>query len=366
MKPIALSSFQLENFKAVRSSGRLKLTPLTAFIGHNGSGKSSLVEALETVRTLTLQGLDQAMIPWHGFEYIHNRAKAKARSHSSGPTPMIFTFQGRSGAPFKAKIEIRADEQYDSISVTGYRASTSSAKLQDKANFITEDGIIDPSLKKFVAPWQFLRLDPESMTKPLPQRRSVKSIRLNSNGANIAEYLLSIRDMDMDAFDGIIETLKVVLPYALDLQPAVTSELDRKVYLTLAESNIDLKLPSWLLSTGTLRILALLAVLRHPVPPPLLVIEEIENGLDPRTIQLLVEEMRYFVESGLGQIIITTHSPYFLDLLTLSQIVVVERNDEGAPQFIRPDSKETLEKWGRNFAPGKLYTMGALNRNGAL
>jgi predicted ATPase len=366
MKKIALSSFHLKNFKAVRNSGRLKLTPLTAFIGHNGSGKSSLVEALETVQTLVLQGLDQAMIPWHGFEYIHNRAKGKTRTKSSSPGPMSFSFQGRLDTPFKAKIEISADEQYDHILVTGYKASTSSTKLQDRANFITEDGIIDPSLKKFVTRWQFLRLDPDSMTEPLPQRRSVKSVRLNSNGSNIAEYLLSIRDMDMGAFDGIIETLKVVLPYALDIRPAVTSELDRKVYLTLAESNIDLKLPSWLLSTGTLRILALLAVLRHPVPPPLLVIEEIENGLDPRTIQLLVEEMRYFVESGLGQIIITTHSPYFLDLLTLSQIVVVERNDEGAPQFIRPDSKETLEKWGRNFAPGKLYTMGALSRKDAL
>ena len=49
--------------------------------------------------------------------------------------------------------------------------------------------------------------------------------------------------------------------------------------------------PGWLLSTGTLRILALLACLRHPDPPPLLVVEEIENGLDPRTIHLLVEEI---------------------------------------------------------------------------
>lgn len=202
MKKIALSSFHLINFKAVRNSGRLKLTPLTAFIGHNGSGKSSLVEALETVRTLTLHGLDQAMIPWHGFEYIHNRAKSKSSGKSNGPAPMSFTLQGRSNAPFKAKIEISADGQYDRISVTGYKASTSSAKLQDRANFITEDGIIDPSLKKFVTPWQFLRLDPDSMTEPLPQRRSVKSVRLNSNGSNIAEYLLSIRDMDMGAFEG--------------------------------------------------------------------------------------------------------------------------------------------------------------------
>lgn len=105
------------------------------------------------------------------------------------------------------------------------------------------------------------------------------------------------------------------MPFAEDLQPAITSELDRKVYLMMSEENIADKLPGWLLSTGTLRILALLAVLRHPTPSPVIIIEEIENGLDPRTIHLLVDEIRYFVESGRGQVIVTTHSPYLLDLL---------------------------------------------------
>ncbi len=365
MTPLALSSLQVKNFKAIRNSGRLKLTPLTALIGYNGSGKSSLVEALETLQTISLQGLDEAMVPWHGFEYIHNPA-AKGKRQSLDAVPMSFALQGRAPATFKAKIEINDDGNYDTIAVQSYQSSTSSAKLQNRSNFIIDDGIIDPNLKSFVKPWQFLRLDPNSMTEPRLQRRSVKTIHLNSDGSNIAEYLLSIRNLDSSAFDGIVDTLKTVIPYAQDLQPAITSQLDRKVYLTLSEEGLgDRKLPSWLLSSGTLRILALLAVLRHPNPPSLLVIEEIENGLDPRTIQLLVGEMREFIQSGRGQIIITTHSPYFLDLLTLSQIVVVERDKNGSPQFMRPDSQETLEKWGRKFAPGKLYTMGALSRGNA-
>ena len=364
MKSLTLSSLQVKNFKAIRNSGRLKLTPLTAFIGHNGSGKSSLVEALETVQTISLQGLDKAMVPWHGFEYIHNPAEKGVRQ-SLDAVPMSFDLRGRVPSTFKAKVEISTDANYDTISVKKYHSSTSSARLQDSDNFITPDGIIDPNLKEFVRPWQFLRLDPNSMTEPRLQRRSVKTIHLNSDGSNIAEYLLSIRELDSSAFDGIVDTLKTVIPYAQDLQPTITSELDRKVYLTLSEENIGRKLPSWLLSSGTLRILALLAVLRHPNPPSLLVVEEIENGLDPRTIQLLVGEMREFIQSGRGQIIITTHSPYFLDLLTLSQIVVVERDKNGSPRFIRPDSQETLEKWGRKFAPGKLYTMGALSRGNA-
>jgi len=364
MKPLALSSLQVKNFKAVRNSGRLKLTPLTAFIGPNGSGKSSIIETLETVQIISIQGLDKAMEPWHGFEYIHNPA-TKGERQALSAVPMSFTLQGRIPITFKAKIEISSDANYNRIAVDKYLSSTSSAKLQDSSNFITDAGIVDPSLKEFVSPWQFLRLDPAFMTEPRLQRRSVKTIRLNSDGSNIAEYLLSIRELDINAFDGIIDTLKTVIPYGRDLQPTVTSELDRKVYLTLSEENIDRKLPSWLLSSGTLRILALLAVLRHPNPPPLLLIEEVENGLDPRTIQLLVDEMRSFVEEGRGQVIITTHSPYFLDLLTLSQIVVVERDENGAPQFIRPDSQQTLKKWGRKFAPGRLYTMGALRRSEA-
>jgi len=91
----------------------------------------------------------------------------------------------------------------------------------------------------------------------------------------------------------------------------------------------------------------------------------LENGLDPRTIHLVVEEIRQFVESGRGQVVITTHSPYLLDLLHLSQIVVVERDSKGAPTFRRPATDKALKEWAKDFAPGQLYTMGKLTREGA-
>jgi predicted ATP-dependent endonuclease of OLD family len=91
----------------------------------------------------------------------------------------------------------------------------------------------------------------------------------------------------------------------------------------------------------------------------LIVIEEIENGLDPRTVNLIIEEIRNAVESGRTQLILTTHSPYLLDLLSLSQIVFVERVDE-RPTFKRPADKASLQEWAKKFAPGRLYTMGLL------
>ena len=144
-----------------------------------------------------------------------------------------------------------------------------------------------------------------------------------------------------------------------DLRSTVASDINRSVLLEMAEQGF--RVPGWMLSTGTLRIVALLALLRHPTPPPLIVIEELENGLDPRTVHLLVEEIRYAVESGRTQIIITTHSPYLLDFLSLQHIVLVERVD-GAPVFYRPADEADLNEWSQRFGPGQLYMMGKLRR----
>src|SRR5208282_6646496 len=179
---------------------------------------------------------------------------------------------------------------------------------------------------------------------------------LERDGSNIGQYLLSLRDASVDAFEGYLEALRFVVPFARDLQPTISDAIERRAYLEVTEE--DFKVPGWLLSTGTLRIAALLACLRHPAPPPLLIVEEIENGLDPRTMHLMVEEIRAAITAGTTQVILTTHSPYLLDLLDLSHIVVVER-EEGEPVFRRPDI-EQLAEWSKSFSPGRLYTMGRL------
>lgn len=66
MKTPMLQSFRLKNFKAVRDSNVISLLPLTVFIGNNGSGKSSIVEGLETFQAIVEDGLDKAMQHWRG------------------------------------------------------------------------------------------------------------------------------------------------------------------------------------------------------------------------------------------------------------------------------------------------------------
>jgi len=79
-----LKSIHIKNFKAVQNSKTIRLTPLTVFIGNNGSGKSSLIEALETYQTIVTSGLDVAMVPWRGFEYIQNQAVSHKLQNANG------------------------------------------------------------------------------------------------------------------------------------------------------------------------------------------------------------------------------------------------------------------------------------------
>ena len=196
------------------------------------------------------------------------------------------------------------------------------------------------------------------MGTPTRQQMTGSPPMLSRNGSNLGQYLWSLREASIDAFNGLLEALQYVLPFASDIQATVTQAIERLVYLQMTEE--DFKIPGWLLSTGTLRVLALLACLRHPDPPPLLVVEEIENGLDPRTMHLLVEEFRVSMEARTTQILVTTHSPYFLDLLNLAHIIAVERID-GEPTFIRGDAQQ-LDNWAESFSPGRLYTMGRLTK----
>lgn len=392
--PLAVSRFRVQNFKAIRDSGIVRFSPLTAFIGNNGVGKSSLVEGLETLKHIARDGLDEAMQRWRGFDFIRNKAVTRQLRYTKEgkawqTSPTFFGIAGtawtgfgesRASRPYRAYSQITMGEANNEVfflrEMLSQKRETGKRTVSRHTDGTVFDGVEDveghfiglsPNESVFYAEpslalWQFVRIQPENMIAPRPVRQVAGYLPLATDGSNIAEFLIDIRYRDADAFDGIIEAMQTVLPYAVDIQPVVTSEIGRNAYIRLQEQNITEPLPAWLLSTGTLRVVALLALLRHPEPPPLIVIEEIENGLDPRTIHLLVEEMRYAVENGTTQIILTTHSPYLLDLLTLSQIVVVERGESGEPQFHRPSDEESLQKWSDQFTPGQLYTMGRLGK----
>lgn len=379
MKPAKrLQSVRIRNFKAIVDSKVIKLGALTAFIGNNGAGKSSLIEALETYQTIVRDGLDIAMQRWLGIEHARHKGQEAKERRGEFVNPIGFELAIGTSPRKVRRIELEAnnDQAANRMFIAKERISSPDGTWLEHDH----EGTIQPyggSRSILSAPnkdiaeevrhildWQFLALSPERMGLPVPQQRTGGGVRLAKDGSNIADFLLDLRRQDQNAFDGIVETMAYVLPYAKDIQPSLTSsEIERKAWLQLTEA--DFKVPGWMLSTGTLRLLALLALLRHPNPPSLIVVEEIENGLDPRSIHLLVEEIRNSVLDGTTQVVLTTHSPYLLDLLTLEHLVLVERDAKGQPRFLRPADNENLQRWAMDFAPGKLYTMGNLAGGGA-
>ena len=383
---LCLKSLRLENFKAVQDSKSINFTPLTVLIGNNGSGKSSLVEGLETYRSIVVDGLDKAMQRWYGMSHVWNKSRDQAweDTKASLKNTIRFGLGGKTATgSFKVGMEIAAGAEMKRILIReekgttpeGYRFSRNgmgrcevtfgNGDPKREKTFYSGESALEGDLYDFVESWQFLSLAPDPMSRPTARNMAVKKHELLArDGSNIAHYLLQIRNADPNAFAGIAEAMEYVLGYARDFEPVETSEIQPTVYLQMLEESRGkkFKVPGWMMSTGTLRILALLAVLRDPYPAPLIIIEEVENGLDPRTIHLIVDEIQNVVQSGRSQVILTTHSPYLLDLLPLSSLLLCERGKNGEPRFTRPADENELAQWSEKFGPGQLYTMSRLSR----
>ena len=365
---LALTSLRIRNFKSIRDTGTMKLGALTVIVGNNGSGKSSLVEGLEALRELGTGGLPRVMGYRRGLaSWRHQPASVDARSRD-----VVWIVRGH-------------DDFGGQTSALPIHLQSSVGTLRDSPNVVqiigesldrigdnwrrdtfgpwSRDGIPAPlqydpshSLGSMLGPywrtWQFLLMNPQAMGEPWPSSMAGENLLLRPDAGNVAEYLYELKQRSISAYQGVVDAMKFVLPYADDLQVRMRSEADRTVLLELKEGRRTI--PSWMLSSGTLRTVALLACLRHPRPPRLLVIEELENGLDPRTIGLIVEEIRNATNSGRTQVIATTHSPYLMDLVPLECLILAERAD-GETRFRRPADDADVQRWSESFAPGELY-----------
>lgn len=386
-KPLPLKSVRIRNFKAIHDSGTIELTPLTMFVGNNGAGKSSVIEALEFTRTLAMEGLDRALEDWYGLEHVWHKGVSHQPKAGDvfAPNPLEVnmaghtgkhsfsaqtqvSFQVGSGASCVAREHLMLSRQFirrrqDMTKIVEAPAKGRGGKIVGKVelneSIMARDGHLP------LDGWSFLELTPRLMAVPKKRVPGRKAEQLSKTGHNLAEYLLEFYEADKPAFKDLLDVLRMVLPFARELSTRVVQDLiESRLFLQMKEhgSKGDFDLPSWVLSTGTLRILALLASLRHPTrPPSVLFVDELENGLDPRTIGLLVEEIRSAVESGSTQVIATTHSPYLMDQLALMHLVLVERKPDEPPTFTRPAEDKQVQEWNRQFAPGRLYAMGTLS-----
>ncbi len=120
----------------------------------------------------------------------------------------------------------------------------------------------------------------------------------------------------------------------------------------------DALVPALRLSDGTLRYLALLTILLHPSPPPVVVLEEPELGLHP---DLLPGLARLMVEASTRmQIIATRHSDILVDALTDHPTAVLVCDRDAAGTSIRAVDPETVKPWLEEHGLGGAWMHGAI------
>ncbi len=132
---------------------------------------------------------------------------------------------------------------------------------------------------------------------------------------------------DRDRFFTLIDAMKSAVPGLVDIIVAVPQPQNRRLDLKMEGG---WTVPADQSSAGTKTILFFQALLHHPSPPKLLLFEEIENGLHPKRLAEVVGILRDVSKAG-TQVVMTTHSPYLLDLVDPSeeQVLVFSRLDDG-------------------------------------
>lgn len=116
--------------------------------------------------------------------------------------------------------------------------------------------------------------------------------------------------------------------------------------------------PATRLSDGTMRWLAMIALLVDPKPPPLIAIEEPELGLHPDLIHGLAELLRE--ASSRTQLIVTTHSTALLDMFSDDPGAVLVCDRQRAETTMRRLDAESLAGWLKDYSLGQLWTKGEL------
>ncbi len=191
------------------------------------------------------------------------------------------------------------------------------------------------ALQRELSGWSFFYLEPRERMRTVSPVRETRHVGMM--GEHIALFLNTLKAIDPAQFKAIERSLRTLIPSFTGIDVGVN---DRgEVDLHIVEDGTPI--PASLLSEGTLRLLGLLALGGAQESPTLIGLEEPENGVHPRRIQLIAELLRSYVDAGNTQMIVTTHSPILLDVFPRESLYVC-RKRAGATTITPLDALDSL------------------------
>ena len=418
-----IEGIRIRNFRAMQdvTIGKLwnlqqanPLTPLTAVIGKNGVGKSTLFDAFGFLADCLKSGVEEACDSRGrgGFERIRSQGqtgpieievyykeegnarpityevsitlddfsrpyvqKERLRQRRSGqnrgwPFSFLLLNDGK-GVVWKGEREgrqidesaqqLNLDELIESIIREGEEesAQTEIVELEDKRKLgIATLGSLRQhprisAFRRFIEGWYLSYFSPDA-ARGLPLAGPQK--HLNIHGDNLGNVVQFIEREYPKRFRSILDRIAKKIPGIDRIDTHKTP--DGRLLLRFNDKGFKEPFYAQQMSDGTLKIFAYLILLEDPSPPPFLCIEEPENGLYHKLLETLATEFRDHAtgQKGTSQIFVTTHQPYFVDALSPEEVWVLEKGTDGFSTIRRASDYDMIVNMVREGLPlGSLW-----------
>lgn len=197
-----------------------------------------------------------------------------------------------------------------------------------------------------------LFLDSAALRRPSPP---APPGALSPDGSNLPWLARELRAEDERRFAGWLRQARCALPDVADVRVVVSDDEDRAHLMIRYDAGFEI--PSWAVSEGTLRFLALSLVLFLPAPEVLYLIEEPEDGVYP----LLMQDVGEALSPVHGpQVVVATHSPAMLTEVEPKNLLCFAKDASGAPDVIPVTAHPDLGDWDGVPRASALFAAGAL------
>jgi predicted ATPase len=351
-----IEELSVKNYRALQNLQLKGLTPLTVFLGPNGSGKSTIFDVFAFLSECFSLGLRKAWDKRGRFKELRTRGAEGAiefeLKYREKPRSPIITYhltieegnkgpyvaeewlqwrRGRKGKPFRFLDFEKGAGQV----ITGEEPDERDQRVEEKLDSpemiaVNTLGQLAKhprvsALRRFITGWYLSYLTADN-TRAIPEAGPQE--RLSASGDNLPNVIQYLKEQHEDRLDEILRTLSRRVPRLEKVDAELMA--DGRLLLQIKDAPFERPIMAKFASDGTLKMLAYLTVLYDPDPPQLVGIEEPENHLHPRLLPELAEECRE--ASVRTQLMVTTHSPFFVNGLRPEELWVLFRDKNGYTQ----------------------------------
>ncbi len=310
-----IHELKIEEFKSIGSITLTEPNPFSVFVGPNASGKSNIFEALEFMQLCNIMSPFEVPKLFGNISDILNQKGANSSQKMS--------FNADLG-DVKPSLTINTKLVNDVLSVgpisfgnwrdSFYKNRELLQSAPDIAEFAND--------KNYLTFTNFTRLFVREVDTKV-KRKIQDDSKLASDASNLEKVLKRIFT-NQQVKEEIEEILQLLIPGFSNVE-IVTEELSGSDNLVIYENALKKPLTKRLISDGTYNILAIIAAVYQSEEPQFLCIEEPENGLNPKVIQVMVELFRDKCKEKGHNIWLNTHSQTLVSELTPEEIILVNK-----------------------------------------